>query len=240
MNIAVIDDLQIDRTRLGHFIAQYGEENRIINNVQMFSNAEEFLQLFRPKQYDIIFMDVYLKEMDGIEAAQQIRKQDETPLLVFSTISERHAVQSYRVRAFDYLLKPYSYEQFSEVFQQCNKNFSLKSRFIQVKEGREQVKVLLNDIIYTDYYNHYIQIHTAWRVIRTYMKFADFSPMLLEFPEFLCCYRNCIINMDKVASFDGNGFCMSNGETIPVMRSKTHEMKQSYADYMFLKLERGV
>lgn len=240
MNIAVIDDLQTDRMRLGSFIEQYCEENRVINSVHMFQDAEEFLHGFHPKQYDVIFMDIYLKNMDGIAAAQCIREQDETALLVFSTISERHAVQSYRVHAFDYLLKPYNYEQFFEVFQQCNKTISLKSRFIEVKEGRERIKILLDDIIYTDYYNHYIQIHTSWRVIRTYMKFAEFSPMLLDFSEFLCCYRNCIINLDKVTSFDNGGFCMKNGEIIPVMRSKVHEMKQHYADYMFAKIERGV
>ena len=187
-----------------------------------------------------IFLDIYMPGLSGIETASEIRKLDANCLLVFSTTSSDFAVKSFRVRAFDYLVKPYKYEQLAEIMTLAEKALNKSSRYIEVKESREMVKILIRDILYADYDNHYIQIHTKENIIKTYLSFQDFSPLLLKYPQFLNCYRNCIINMDSVDSLHDNDFVLTNGERLPITRAKRLEIRQLYADYAFQKLNGDV
>lgn len=237
MKIGVIDDLQSDRQILADFIDRYCEQNHISVDIEMFENGEHFLNNFNKGFFEIIFIDIYMNGINGIETAEKIRKIDKNCLLIFSTASEAYAVKSFRVRAFDYLVKPYNYIQFKEIMDLCKDILLKQSYYIEVKEKRIIVRILLQDIIFTDYFNHYIQIHTSNKVIKSYMSFTAFSPMLLSYPQFLSCYRNCIINMDKVDIMCKKEFVMQNGERLPITRAQSNQIKQVYADYIFKKVD---
>lgn len=237
MKIAIVDDSQPDRKILQDFIFHYCSEHQIAVSLLEFESGESLLVQREQEKLDLIFLDIYMDGIDGIETAKRIREQGQESLLVFVTTSSQHAVESYRVRAFDYIVKPYDYQQFEEMMNLCCQVLARNSRYIQVKEGRTLVRILLKDIFYTDYYNHYIQIHTKKRVIKTYMSFQDFSSLLKEYSQFMCCYRNCLINMDEVASVEERDFLMKNGERVPIARAKRYEIRQQYANYMFDKLD---
>lgn len=240
LNIAIIDDLQNDRNMLSNFSILYCKENNILFKIECFESGEKFLQHFKYNLFDIIFLDIYMDKLDGIQTAEKIREKDNKCLIIFSTTSENHAIKSFRVKAFNYLLKPFEYEQFEEVMNLCDNTLIKYSAFIEIKERRNIIKIMVSDIIYTDYYNHYIQIHVNERVIKTYMKFSEFSIHLLKHSQFLCCYRNCIINMDFVAKLDKKDFIMENGEKIPIKRANGKYLRQLYADYIFKKLNGGM
>lgn len=240
MKIAIIDDMRCDRQYLSDFLLRYAKEHNTTMRLSAFESGEDFLDSFIPASYDIIFMDIYLKELDGIETAQRIRVMDADTLLIFVTSTPAYAVKSFRVRAFDYLLKPYTYEELGEIMQLCNHTLGHKSQFIEVKESRAHVKILLKEIIYTDYFNHYIHIHTKARVIRAYMSFQEFSPLLLAYPQFLCCYRNCIINMNYVSIMEDCDFLLQNGDRLPIHKLRRNEIRQAYADYIFAKPDESI
>lgn len=237
MRIAVVDDSPKDNKILEEYLKEYALEEHIQIQIDSFFNSQLFWEQYFPEKYDIIFLDIYMGEMDGMTVAKTIRERQDNSILIFSTTSEGHAVESYRVRAFYYLLKPYTYEQLYSVLQLCMEAISSHSRYIVVKEGRNQINILLDEIIYTDYSNHYIQIHTLERIIKTYMKFEAFSPLLLQFGQFICCYRNCIVNMDHVEHLSEQGFSMSNHEIIPIRRGQFYKIKQAYTDYIFFSAE---
>ena len=139
------------------------------------------------------------------------------------------------------MLKPITYKKFCETMEYFSFIIQKKGRhYIEVKESRIMVKLPIDDILYTDYYNHYIQIHLADRLVKTYMRFQDFSGMLLCYPQFTCCYRNCIVNMDHVDSVDKHDFVMENGERVPITRGNRNSIYQQYADYQFLKINGGI
>jgi DNA-binding LytR/AlgR family response regulator len=239
MQIAIVDDLKNERDLLSSYIARYCQENNISLKLASFACGEEIIAA-KNTPFDIIFLDIYMPGLSGLETAKEIRKEDTACLLVFSTTSPDFAVKSFRVRAFDYLVKPYEYAQLAEIMALAEKALNKSSRYIEVKESREMVKILIRDILYADYDNHYIQIHTKDNIIKTYLAFQDFSPLLLKYPQFLNCYRNCIINMDSVASLYENDFLLTSGERIPITREKRSEIRQFYADYAFQKLNGDV
>lgn len=208
--------------------------------IDTYTSGEAFLENWPSKSYDLVFLDILMEGISGIEVARKIRETDSECLLIFISSSKEYALQGFGVRAFDYLLKPLSEERFQKTMDLCQNELAKHIRYIEVKESRTLVKIPLNEIIYTDYYNHYIQIHTAARLIRSYQQFDVFSPLLLCYPQFLCCYRNCIVNMDHVDSVDKHDFVMENGERVPITRGNRNSIYQQYADYQFLKINGGI
>lgn len=236
---AIVDDLKQERDLLKSYLEKYCQENNLFIQLSIFSSGEELLKDYTEK-YDLIFLDIYMSGLTGLETAKKIRERDKNCLLIFSTTSPDFAIKSFRVRAFDYLLKPYNFTQFTEVMLLAEKSLKISTRFIEVKESREMVKIFLRDIIYVDYSNHYVQIHTKERLIKTYMYFADFALLVAKYPQFLHCYRNCLVNMEYITALQDNDFALSTGESLPINRTKKVEIKQLYANYAFKKLNGDV
>lgn len=70
-------------------------------------------------------------------------------------------------------------------------------------------------------------------MIRSYLSFDDFAPMLEPYSQFLWCYRNCMVNMDYIESFDDKDFILNNGERLPIAKARKQDIIQAYADYVF-------
>ena len=240
MNIAIIEDSGQELSLLERCLQSYLSSRQVYRVIDTYTSGEAFLENWPSKSYDLVFLDILMEGISGIEVARKIRETDSECLLIFISSSKEYALQGFEVRAFDYLLKPLSEERFQKTMDLCQNELAKHIRYIEVKESRTLVKIPLNEIIYTDYYNHYIQIHTAARLIRSYQQFDVFSPLLLCYPQFLCCYRNCIVNMDHVDSVDKHDFVMENGERVPIARGNRNSIYQQYADYQFLKINGGI
>lgn len=240
MNIAIIEDSGQELSLLERCLQSYLSSRQVYRVIDTYTSGEAFLENWPSKSYDLVFLDMLMEGISGIEVARKIRETDSECLLIFISSSKEYALQGFEVRAFDYLLKPLSEERFQKTMDLCQNELAKHIRYIEVKESRTLVKIPLNEIIYTDYYNHYIQIHTAARLIRSYQQFDVFSPLLLCYPQFLCCYRNCIVNMDHVDSVDKHDFVMENGERVPITRGNRNSIYQQYADYQFLKINGGI
>ena len=240
MNIAIIEDSGQELSLLERCLQSYLSSRQVYRVIDTYTSGEAFLENWPSKSYDLVFLDILMEGISGIEVARKIRETDSECLLIFISSSKEYALQGFEVRAFDYLLKPLSEERFQKTMDLCQNELAKHIRYIEVKESRTLVKIPLNEIIYTDYYNHYIQIHTAARLIRSYQQFDVFSPLLLCYPQFLCCYRNCIVNMDHVDSVDKHDFVMENGERVPITRGNRNSIYHQYADYQFLKINGGI
>ena len=173
MNIAVVDDDAAENDALCTAVNDWCAQNRTAARVCAFPSADAFLKGLEPGLWDLVFLDIYMPGTSGMEAAARLRALDEKCLIVFCTTSADSAVQSYRVRAFDYLLKPLRPGQVAEVMALACAALHNRSAYIEIKEGWSMVRIPLRDIIYTDYYNHYIHIHTRQRVIKTHLPFAE-------------------------------------------------------------------
>lgn len=241
MKFAIVDDVSQDRLLLNSYINKYCADNNLLVEIDMFGTGKSFLAAAKSEKYEIVFLDIYIGEDEnGIDVAASFRAFDEKNLIIFSTTSEHHAIKSFRVRAFDYLLKPYTYLQFEEVMNLCRKSILQKALFIDVKEGRDTTQVVLSDIVYVDYYNHYVQLHTKEMTVRTYMSFPEFYEKIKDDKRFLYCYRNCAVNMDEVSSISDTEFITTTGDLVPISKPNRREIKKLYAEYTFSKMEEGL
>lgn len=242
VNIAVIDDSIDEARQLAGFINTYFSDAHICQQTTIFNTASDFLLNWQRSAFDLVFIDIFLRnETSGIRIAERVRKDDECCTIIFTTSSTDFALKGYEVRALDYMVKPIRYGKFCQTMEYYKATArSRNHHYIEVKESRIMVKVPLEMILYTDYSNHYIQIHQPDKIVRTYMRFEEFSGMLLHYPQFICCYRNCIINMDKVSSLEKAEFILTTGEHLPITRNLRPQIHQQYADYQFQKLNGGI
>lgn len=233
MNAAIVDDTVEDIELLSGYLSRYGQEHKVHMYVEKFTDAEAFLEAARVTAYQLAFLDIYMERMTGIQLAKRIQKKDPRCQIIFTTVSEEYATMAFRLHVLDYLVKPFGYEQLKDALDHYGASGARLAHYIELKEGRERTRVLVADIIYTDYSNHYIQIHTGSCVIRTHMSFNDFYPMLSAYPNFLWCYRNCLVNMDYIESYADRDFILKNGECLPITAARKREILQTYGDYIF-------
>ena len=223
MHIAIVDDSREDIRYLFENISRYCKEHRVHMQIDNFEEEQKFLSSAKEKAYDLVILDIYMKRINGDRIAQAIREKYPEGQIIFTTASREHAIKAFKVRALDYLVKPYTYEELENALDHFEEVYDKFLHYIELKEGRQFTKILIKDIMYVDYHNHYIQVHTTSNVVRSYMPFDKFAPVLRPYCQFLWCYRNCMVNMDYIDSLDDKDFVLTDGKRIPISRAMYQE-----------------
>lgn len=233
MTIALIDDCPEDLALLSEYVCRYCKEHKIHALIRQFSHEKDFENFLGTERCDLVFLDIFMQDSGGMLIAKKVKKLHPKCQIIFVTSSKDHAVKAFRLHALDYLLKPYTYAQLADALGRYEHTAGKFTHYIELKEGYFMTRILITDIVYVDYHNHYIQVHTPSKVVRSYMFFDEFSPMLSPYRQFLWCYRNCMVNMDYIDTWENNDFILKNGERIPISKSRKTNIIQAYANYIF-------
>lgn len=239
MKIAIVEDDPREQQALSGAIGQFCADAQAEYELRVFADGESFIAAFTPGAYDIIFLDIIMGGVNGMEVAQYVRTQDKRCKLVFITSSDAHAVASYEVQATHYMLKPFEPAKLHALLANCFKEQLRENRFIEVMSNRHMVRLMLRDILYADIYNNAVQLHTTGGLAKVYSTFRKFAPSLMQDKRFLQCYQGCIVNMDHVTKIVDNSFLMSNGDVLPIRIKGNANIKELYANYMFRKMRRN-
>ena len=160
INIAIVEDEAMYAKQLQEFLQQYQKENGEVFNITVYSDGDQIVHKYK-SQFDIILMDVEMKFMDGMSAAEEIRKADTEVVIIFITNMAQYAIRGYAVDALDYVLKPVSYFAFS---QRLNRAISrMKKReqkviTVNIKGGA--VRINIANIYYIESQGHNLVLHT--------------------------------------------------------------------------------
>lgn len=167
MNIAIIDDISTDAEALKNIAVSYFEKKQIRAEICYFFSAEEFFEDYQPGKFQILFLDIYMDGMTGMEAARRIRRQSDNCILVFVTTSSDFAVESYDVGASYYLLKPFQPEKLCSILDSFQSRHLLASRYIEVVSDRVPIRVPLRSILYADTFRNAVCLHTDAGPVRS-------------------------------------------------------------------------
>lgn len=242
MKIAVIDDNLKDVQIISEQLKIYFNKNYPDLSYQIFPFQEEsaFLFQFAPDVYDLIFIDFYLNQSTGLDLAKIIRASAPSVILIFVTATRDFAIECYKVKASGYLVKPVLYDDLTAIMSLIDCQKIRNRQFIEVVTGYDKTKIVLRDIIYCDISGHYVQIHTrSTGVQKSRIPFSVLTKMLDPYPEFLPCYRGCIINMKHISQITDLTFMMANGERIPFRKKEKAEILRIYSDFLFEKVRNG-
>ena len=226
MNIAVVDDNTFEREKLADIIRSYP---RFSDTVSLFGSGEEFVSKYKAKMFDIVFLDIMMNDVNGIETARFIREKDSDAVLVFASSSNDFASESYSVHADDYILKPVSKEAVFAVLERAEKT---KNRYDELLPLPNETVIRLKDILYTLRSGHYIIFVTSLGEERVRMSHSEVLNVLDKYPSFVECNQGSVVNLDAVEKLEDGRFLLKNGDYLPVSRRKFAAVKQIYFDYV--------
>lgn len=229
--IAICDDCRQDQEKLRRMIHQTLRDKPVCPyQIVVMESGEKLLSLVMdaPDYFDLIFLDIYMAGMNGMEAAKKLRELGCRSALIFLTTSPDFALESYDVEAAGYLLKPPAPEA---VEKALNKHMEEKPRKkIRVLAGREKRYLYQNDILYAESRNHDIIIClSSGERLQVREKLSDFEAELAD-KRFLRCHKSFLINMDAVKDVK-EGFVLKNGETIPIRARDKAAIAEAYYQY---------
>ena len=230
MKIAIVEDeKEFSDTLLGYF-DRYQKENNTSYKIDVFDSAESYLE--KKESVDVIFLDINLKKMNGLELARKIRETNKQVMLFFVTNLGQYAINGYEVDAIDFCLKPISYPDFCMKMRKVVGNYSKNVDVvftISTIDGLQKV-ISSKKLKYVETVKHYLIFHyeDGDYKARGTMKEIEST---LSIPSFIKINSGYLINMAYVSSFDGNDVAIGE-DKLSVSRSKKTDFLVSFSNYI--------
>lgn len=210
-NIAVIEDEDVHAAKLEEDLALYQKECRCELRVDRFRSAEAFLTDYRPV-YAVVFMDIQLPGMNGMEAAFKLRELDRTVSLIFITSLSQYAQKGYEVDAVGYLLKPVSYYDFSLKFRKALDLYVMaEERNVSLDVPGGICWVSCNKLMYVEIIRHRLYYHMVDGVVEATGVLSAVEKQL-EAHGFLRCNNCYLVNPKFVVNVKGLTVQVGNEE----------------------------
>ncbi|ROR29126.1 LytTR family two component transcriptional regulator [Mobilisporobacter senegalensis] len=231
ITVVICDDEQAFINRMKEYIKRFSEENKEEFSVREFTSGQTLLNSYNAN-FQIIFLDIKMPELDGIETAKRIRQMDSNVIIIFLTSLVKYVLAGYSVNAANYLIKPLEYKKFKiEMEKAVIKAVSIKNGYITVKNDKGFFKIYLSTLKYIETYQRNTMIHTTKEDIISYKKMQDHEKDLEGYP-FVRCHTSYIVNMQYIESVVGNDLTLSSGEIIPISKQKKKDLMQNLAEYL--------
>lgn len=229
-HIAIVEDEAEFAVQLQEFLKQYQKENDIAFKVTVFGDGAEILEDYQPL-YDIILLDIEMPKVNGMEAAEQIRKMDSDVVLMFITNMASYAIRGYEVGALDFVMKPITYYTFSMKLTRALKRAKQKEQqqiLLGLSDGVK--KVGIQQIFYVEVQNRMLHYHTdeGEYVMRGTM--ASVEQMLAPYP-FIKCNHWYIVNLMHVSEVRGN-IAIVGGHELEISRRNRTAFLKTLTEYV--------
>lgn len=237
LKIAICDDKESDRNQLSKLILLYTKQTMLDAEVDKYGSGEALLEAYPNLLYPIVFLDIFMGGLSGVDAAVKIRKINPDCMLIFTTQSPDYMAAGFNVGATHYLLKPLTYEKVEQALDRCRRIFSENARYFCVTSDRRTVRIRFCDVLYVEVYGKFVLIHTVRGDIKTYTSLSEISNMIGD-GSFLQCHRCYIVNMNAISSVRKESFVLDNGMTVPIRRKGRQELKDAYSRFFLTELRR--
>lgn len=236
MNIAIVDDIASERALLRGRLERQLSKRNIQPSLLEYESGKAFLSACENTQFAVLFLDIFMDGVNGIETAKQFRKTDPHCLLIFTTTSTDHALDGFGVRAMQYLVKPYTEDAISDLADEILARIPSPEKYLSLKLNGAEVPVPFSSFVYAEHFSHMIHIHTTQAAVLTVRQsFRDFTAPLKMDPRFFLCSRGIVVNLEHAADFDGTVFLLDDGSRVPVSRNLIRSARQAFMKFLFEK-----
>jgi len=238
LQIAICDDNDDNIDELSNMVQLinlYRASKNFSCEYAVFPNGFELVAaLEKGKQFDIYCLDIIMPGFTGIDVAKEIRGFDKTAPILFFTSSPKFALESYSVKAINYVLKPISKEKFfftfDEMLEQIKAEKDEDAVIVRSKEGIQ--KILISNLVFAEVIGRNVLYHLrSGKVIECMESFSTVCDNLLKYGCFIKPHRSYIVNMQYVDTIENHQLNLQTLSSVPVAQGKAREIKEQYLNY---------
>lgn len=229
LRIAIVEDESLYQEQLIDFLNQFQREKKIPIESKLYTDGDEFVDSYEA-QFDIVLMDVQMPLMDGMSAAEEIRKIDSKVVIIFITNMAQYAIKGYAVDALDYVLKPITYFPFSERLEKAIERLqNRETKYITIKVKSGYTRLQLSDIYYVESQGHKLIFHTKEGKVESNGAMKDLEKELDDY-YFFRIHKGYLVNLNHVDGINEQGAVIS-GEELPISRAKRKLFMKAVANH---------
>lgn len=231
IKFAVCDDEPVMAQEIADQLSQYMHENQLTSYcVNSFSCGQSLLESGR--DFDVIFLDIQMEHLNGMETAKMLRQRENHSLLIFVTVLKECVFDAFEVEAFDYLVKPLDSNHFKRTMDRILKSLRQReTKSIVVQRGTSRAVILLAEIVYCEVQGRKIYIHQSdGNIIDYYDKLDDLEQRIDG--RFFRCHRSYLVNLEYVRGCDAGQVMLPQGGKIPVSRLRERDLTRALLRYM--------
>ena len=213
IRIAIVDDQAQTRELLRQDLLVRVPDGA---SIACFDGGEAFLSGFTPGDDALVFLDICMEGMNGIEVAQRVRKRSARCLIVFLTSSKEYAFDAFPIHPFDYLVKPYSAARLDHVLSGAIRLMEESEQLVEIHLPRQTIRLPHGQIVAVTSHGHALDIFTvSGACLKSSQTFAELEAALRGDERFLPCNRGVLVNMDEALKLDGDSILLTDGLRFP-------------------------
>lgn len=229
MKIFICDDDSFSRAQIKTYLDGY-DSNRHFE-ISEFTTGVEMLHELKTGHADIIFLDIEMEIIDGIDTAKLIRITDRRAIIIFVSSHQERVFDAFDCEAFHFITKPFTQQKFNDVFAKAIQKYKFLNKTIPVQWKNTSVELPIEKIKYFESYRKHVIFHTY---DGEYQMIANLSDVLNELSPygFTQTHQGYAVNMNLIRRFDGLDILLDDGTKVPMSVRKKAEVVSTYAKYV--------
>ena len=236
MKIAICDDLENERQTLRNALMDFFDREGMQVQLCEFTSGEALLKSYALDTYALVFLDVYMGGITGVETAHRLRQLDPNCLIVFITTSLEHGADAFDVDAFHYLVKPLNVEKLEAVMRRW-KNILSQIQTVTLKCSRSLRQVPVREIMYIEVAGRVSTVHTVNEVIPTSMTLSSLEE-LLPSEQFVKPIRYLLAALRYIQNVGDTQLTLTDGTALSFSRGERENLRQTLSAYRLRQLRR--
>lgn len=233
MNIAICDDEKGACLVIEELVRKADSDAEI----SVFTNPDELLNA--EDLFDLVFLDIQMEEMTGIDAAKRLRTRETQPEIVFISAVQEYVFDAFDVEAFHYLIKPVDPAKFAKVYARVKMRIADKKKnlleteeaaILSVKSKTRQYSLKMTDVLYVENQLKKLLIHTKEETIDLYGAMKDIEAQTGD--GFFRCHRGYLVNLGHIKSYSKDEILLDNGERIMIAKERYPEFIKAYMHFL--------
>lgn len=237
LRIAVCDDNVVLCSQLENSISEILRNCNIDFNIVIFYTGEKFYETVQKDYFDVVFLDIELNTVNGIDIADAIRNEcgNNTIQIIYISAKQKYVMQLFRTRPIDFLLKPFSYDDVSRVIQECIKIIDFENKVFEFQKGKIIYRIPYKDILYFESDNRIVNIVTFKETHKFYGTLASVKNSSKY--DFVFIHKSFLINYQYIKKIEYEQITMANDKVLPISQSRRKEVR---AYFFELEKKRGI
>ena len=231
MYIVICDDEHSQIKYLNSLVQEWLSKKTLKASISSYKSAESFLFAYEDnKSIDILLLDIQMENMDGIELAKQLRKDNEIVQIIFITGYPDFIAEGYNVSALNYLMKPVTKDKLFEVLDKAEKNVIKQQKSILLDAGTTMLRIPIDKIEYIEARNHDLEIHSVNELYKIKIPLYEMKNKLTD--EFIYCHRSYIVNINFIKKITKTDVILDSGQILPLSRRMYTDVNKALINFI--------